>query len=148
MSVVTWLAKGLEQFALPITQPLPVQRRLVYRVGGNHVVTDAVASNFNPHFWLFELATAVWKVGYDVVQRPVYETSLVQFEVFHVLLVDYWKPPVEDWRRNQPILYGQLVVDRTYTSAPAITGAADSGSGAVTGADDGIVPYVQVGVAG
>lgn len=148
MSAIAWLPLGLEQHALPITQPLPEQRRLVYRVGGNHTVTDAVASNYNPHFWLFELATAVWRVGYDTIQRPVYEITLLQFEVFHVLLVDYWKPPVELWRTNQPVLYGTIVVDRTYTSAPAVTGAADSGGGAVTGADDGIVPYVQVGVAG
>lgn len=110
MSAISWLPRGLEQDAPPITQPLPVTRELVYRVGGDRYIFDASDASFNPHFWLFILATAKWRVGYDLTQRPVYTITLVQFQVFHVLLVDYWKPPVEDWRRNQSYTYTQHAI--------------------------------------
>lgn len=130
MSAIEWLPRGLEQDAPPISQPLPVVRELTYRVGGDRFILDASDASFDPHFWLFVLATAKWRVGYDATQRPVYTITLVQFQVFHVLLVDYWKPAVEDWRRNQFVLPGanQIVGTEASASAPVFTNESVGGS--------------------
>lgn len=106
MSELGWLPRGLEQHAPPITQLLPVSLERSYFCGGNKIIVDFSAANFNPHFWLFELGSAKWFVGYDSQQRPTYQITLIQRQVFSVLLVDFWQPPYELWRTNQPVVYG------------------------------------------
>lgn len=132
MSEITWLPRGMEQGAPPVIQKLPVTYELVYRAGGDRIVLDASDAKFNPHFWLFELGTAKWRVGYDAIQRPVYELTLVQMYVFHVLLVDYWMPPGEFWRRDQqsPGIPNHLI-GQDFTPYPVV-GYADS-SGVLAG---------------
>lgn len=119
---LTWLPRGAESDASPATYPLPEPYERTYRVGGTKIVRDAVANPFNPHYWLFELGTVVWRVGYDAYQRPTYEISLVQPQVFNVALVDYWKPPVLVWRTNQDLAYGIVSIpdsnDDTLTASP------------------------------
>ena len=108
---------------------------LTYRVGGDKSIADASDASFNPHFWLFILATAKWRVGYDSIQRPVYTIELVQFEVFHVLLVDYWKPPVEEWRRNQYVPQTAQVFVGT-DSAPTAPAFTDESVGASSSVEE------------
>ena len=103
MSAITWLPLGMEQDAPPISQRLPEVRALSYCVGGDRTIRDASDARFNPHFWLFVRSTAHWRAGYDQHHINVYVVTLYQYEVFNVLLVDYWKPPVEAIRFNLPI---------------------------------------------
>lgn len=130
VSSISWLSRHAEQFAPAIDQPLPMAREFTYRVGGNWVIQDGSASPFNPHWWLFELGTAKWRKGYDTEQRPVYNITLRQDQVFHVLLVDYWKPPIEEWRQDQYVPYVPETVD-PQDATPATPSFTDDSSGYV-----------------
>ena len=86
-------------------------------------------------------------MGYDSIQRPVYYITLQQSQVFHVLLVDYWKPPVEDWRRDQPYAYPIRVTD-AQDALPNVPTFTDAGSAtAPSFASDGaaVVPTFSEG---
>ena len=134
MSEIEWLPRGLEQDAPPISQPLPTPERLWYRVGGTRVVRDYSGAHFDPHFWLYIKATAIWRMGYDHSQRPTYEVAAYRDQVFHVLLIDYWKPPIEAERTDQytttekqsqpsrdAIPYAPIFTDAGITGQPSFT---------------------------
>jgi len=144
VSSIEWLPRGLEQFAPPISQLLPVTRELTYRVGGNRFIDDASAANFDPHWWLFELGTAKWRKGYDTSQLPVYEITLVQLQVFHVLLVDYWQPPNELARYNQPVAYGRVLAVAQDAAPSVVVGSVDA-DGASAGGSVDSGGYVSTG---
>lgn len=137
MSELTWLPRGLEQYAPPISQHLPVADALTYRAGGTRFVVDYSGAHFDPHFWLFIRATAKWRMGYDVVQRPTYELTLYRDEVFNVLLVDYWKPPIEAWRRNQDVAYTTQLTAAQDSVPHAASYISDNPSGTAVYTDAG-----------
>lgn len=147
MSSLAWLPRGLEQGAPPITQPLPVPNIKKYQVGGNRIIKDAVGNYFDPHFWLFELGTAKWRMGYDSQQKPVFEISLYQIQVFHVLLVDYWMPPFESWRKNQTFVYAPVTIQAqdAVPVTPVFTDAGGATTSAFTNDDAAITPTFSPG---
>lgn len=126
---------------------LPVPYKRTYVVGGNKIIRDAVGTNFNPHFWLFELGTAVWRVGYDQIQKPTYEITMEQISALSVLLVDYWQPPLEIWRQDQSVLFPVVSVSPQDGVPMVVSGSPD----VVVDVPSGIVDldgYVQTGAPG
>lgn len=142
-----WLPTGQEQYAPPVSRKLPVPLELSYVVGGGRVIRDFSAAVFNPHWWVFEKGTAKWYVGYDLKQLPSYEVKLIQPEVFNVLLVDYWKPPVELPRYNQYVAALPQVAVAQDAAAAAMGGSADGGGSGMGGSADNAA-YTPVGGAG
>lgn len=131
MSFPGWLPDVLFQRDLPVTLPLPIKHERTYKDGSDGTILLGSGALWRSD-WRFIDCGVRLSEGYGVLgSTPVLNVTLVQPNVFGVLLFDWFNPPTEN-RTAASIPLGVVTVDgddliaSSPSHTPKAAGAANS----------------------